>query len=375
MSPIFRAQAFALGIALFGVAACEQKKPGPDNARSEADTGTDKYAAADPKLEKALKAAAAASSGSDTGPPPEGLFAPGAADQRHAKGVPTKLDVVSAGGDPKISLVRAEAGPDGALTASYGPAVLEVAMQMGPRSAMPTIDLSLVLGPAKKDEGGPGWLVGTVRAASPAKEQYGQLPPGIEKDIASLEGTQLRVELMADGRETDLRTQPGKSSQPELVRIAQSATGALAIVTVPLPPSPIGEGAQWIAETRMPWSGLDVIAYRAYRVKSIEGERVHLTMDMKAYAANSTTELAGVPKGATLTQFNAEAHGEIELVRGEIVARQAAMQERLMLLFSQGSSPPEPGQAGEPQRGMLTAQIQTEAKFVRGEDLRAAARR
>ena len=31
------------------------------------------------------------------------------------------------------------------------------------------------------------------------------------------------------------------------------------------------------------------MAYRAYRVKSIDGDRVHLTVDVKAYAADATT--------------------------------------------------------------------------------------
>lgn len=64
--------------ALFG-AGCDDKKtqtaPPPDGGAS-----TDKYATADPKLEKALQAAAASATANENGPPPDGIFAPGVAD-------------------------------------------------------------------------------------------------------------------------------------------------------------------------------------------------------------------------------------------------------------------------------------------------------
>jgi len=355
---------------------CEEKKA--PEAGSRRDAGADKYLAADPKLARALQSAEAASAATDNGPPAQGVFSAGAADQRHPHGMPTRVDLAAPGADPRIAWARTGATPgDLARVRGYGPAILELGMQMG-RTATPTIDFSLVLGPSKKAEGASGWLVAEVRKAVPAKEQLGQLPPGSERDIASMEGTNLRVQLTPDGRAGDEQVQLGKATPPELDRIAQNAGDALLLFTVPYPPDPVGVGGQWIAETRMEWMGIDVLAYRAYKVKAIEGDRMVLSLAVQAYAANTDTPLQGVPKGATLEQFDAEAQGECELVRGELLPSKGALQERMTLFFQTTAEEPsaaQPEQGNQPQRGMMVAKLQGEATLLRGDDLRAASAR
>jgi hypothetical protein len=369
----------ALGAALLGVA-CEEKKPSTEVAHEDAGaTGADKYATADPKLAKALQGAAdAAAAAADNGPPPTGIFEPGVADQRHAKGAPTKVDVISDGAAPRVSLGHAaaagaaDASADGARVSSYGPAALEVAAQLGQRAALPTIDFGLQLGPAKKDDGGPDWLVAEVKRAMPAKEQLGQLPPGMDKDIGALVGSTIRMKLTADGRESEMQTQLGKGARPELGDLAQNAAEALVFATVPLPDKPVGVGAQWIAETRMPLGGMDVIAYRAYRVKSIDGDRLHLTLDVKAYAANKEVTIPGLPKGATFEQFDTQSKGELELVRGESLARKSDVQQQVVMVFAGPGGPQPAQQPGGPPGNMLARQVQSQATLVRGDDLRTA---
>jgi hypothetical protein len=355
--------------------ACEEKKSTSDSAQADASAGKDKYATADPKLEKALQAAASTSASSESGPPPDGVFAPGAGDQRHPAGTPTKVDVVSEGTDPRVSL---DPGP-GAPASSYGPAMLRLGLQMGQRVAMPTVDLALVLGAAKKDEGGSDVLLIDVKKAAPDKEQLGQLPAGTDKEIATLDGTAVRMKATADGRESDLQVVLGKGTNPELDRLAQGAAEALVFSVVPLPSKPVGAGAQWIAETRMPLAGADAIAYRAYKVKSITGNRVRLSLDVKAYSTTNEIRLPGVPAGAKLEQFLAEAQGELELARGEAVARMSDVQQRVVMVFSNGSGAGAAAQNGGPAgavpgAGMLTAQFQSQATLVRGEDLRSASK-
>jgi len=362
----------ALAAPLAGAVACEDKKPSSDAPRADAGAGTDKYASADPKLEKAMKAAASASAAATTGPPPTGIFEAGAADQRHPKGTPTRVDMVSEGADPKVSLAAAADGGADSRASSYGPAIMELAMELGPRLAMPTIDFGMVLGPGKKDEGGADWLVAAVVKTSPAKQQLAQLPPGLEKDIATLQGTEIRVKVTPDGRESDVLTELSKTAKAELARVAQNAAEALVFATVPLPPKSVGVGGQWIAETRMPLSGLDVLAYRAYRVKSIDGDRVHLTLDVKAYAASHDVSIEGVPKGATFEQFEAQSQGELELVRGESLARKSDVQQRVVMIFAGPGGIQPPQQQGQPPGNMMTAQISSQATIVRGEDLRQA---
>jgi hypothetical protein len=365
----------AVGAALLGVA-CEEKKQSSEARLSDASPGTDKYATADPKLAKALQATSAAAT--DKGPPPDGIFPPGGVDQRHPKGAPTKVDFVSEGSEPRVSLLAAtDASPDIARAASYGPASLELAIQMGPRMAMPTIDLGMALGPGKKDDGGPDWLVADVKKAVPAKQQLGQLPPGVDKEIGTLDGTSIRIKITPDGRESAVEMQLAKTAHPDLERLAMTAAEALVFATVPLPGKPVGVGGLWIAETRMPLAGMDVVAYRAYRVKEVDGDRLRLTLDVKAYAAGKDVQLQGVPKGATLEQFDAQSGGELELVRGELLARKSTVQLRVVMVFQgagagQAQSSASPG--NQPPGNVLTAQLQSQATMVRGDDLRAAAR-
>jgi hypothetical protein len=369
--PMLAMLVLALGVMLL-CAACEEKKQSPEAPLADGSAGTDKYAAADPKLAKALQATSATS---DNGPPPDGIFPPGGVDQRHPKGAPTKVDFVVDGSEPRVSLLAgADASPDLARAASYGPASIELAIQMGPRMAMPTIDLGIVLGPGRKDDGGPDWLVADVKKAFPAKQQMGQLPPGADKEIGTLDGTSIRIKITPDGRESAIDMQLAKTAHPDLERLAMNAAEALVFATVPLPDRPVGVGALWIAETRMPLSGLDVVAYRAYRVKEIDGDRLRLTLDVKAYAASKDVQLAGVPKGATLEQFDAQSGGELELVRGELLARKSTMQQRVVMVFQGTGATQTPPPPGQPPGNVLTAQLQSQATMVRGDDLRAAAR-
>jgi hypothetical protein len=362
----------ALAAPLAGsLTACEDKKPTTtETAKGDGGAGADKLATADPKLAKALQAAASASAGSDSGPPPGGMFADGAADHRHAKGVPTKVEMVTDGSAPKVTLAPAS---DAARATSYGLAGLEtVAVQSG--HPMPTIDFTLMLGPGKKDDGGSDVLVATVKAAKPAQQQLGQMPAGLGQAIASMQGIEFRMKVTPDGRESDMTTVLGKGSRPELDSLAQSAAEALVVDTIPLPDRPVGPGAQWIAESRMQMQGIDVVAYRAYGIKSIDGDRVHMTLNVKAYAADKNVKVQGLPEGSNLEQFEAEAEGELQLVRGEILARKADVKQQIVLVFSGPGGATAPQQPGQPPGNLLTAQVQGQATLVRGDDLRQAAK-
>jgi hypothetical protein len=232
-----------------------------------------------------------------------------------------------------------------------------------------------LLGPGRKDDGGSDWLVADVKRAAPAKQQPGQLPPGADQEIAALDGTSIRIKITPDGRESEVQVQLPKSAHPELERLATNAAEALVFATVPLPTKPVGPGALWIAETRMPLSGLDVIAYRAYRVKDINGARLHIALDVKAYATGKDVQLQGVPKGATLEQFEAQSEGELELVRGEVLARKLGMQQHVVMVLHGPAAPqPPPASPGQPPGNMLTAQLQSQASLVRGDDLRMTAK-
>ena len=361
-------------------AGCDEKKPSSEVATgSDGGAKLDKYATADSKLTKALQAAEKATPATDEGPPPAGVFAPGVADRRHPASTPGKVELLTEGDEPRLVLgAAADASAGSSLPRMYGPAVLEIAVQLGPRTALPTIDMSLLLGAAKGDPGGPEWITASIKRALPSPDQAGEIGPDGAREMASLEGTQLLLKMTDDGRESDVREVLGKGAREELDRVAKNAAEALVFATVPAPPKAVGVGAQWMAETRMTWSGLDVIAYRAFKVNSIDGNRVGLTVDVKGYATSSDMDLPGVPPGSVLKQFDARAQGDMEVVAGEPFARKLQIQERVLFVFTstkppEGELPPDQPPPG-PEGTTLTGQVQAVAMFVRGDDLREAAR-
>ncbi len=202
-----------------------------------------------------------------------------------------------------------------------------------------------------------------------------QLPPEAGKQIAALAGSTIRVKLGPDGRESDVRVDRARGAAAELDQIVQGASEAVVFATVPLPSKPVGMGAQWIAESRMLISGVDVIVYRAYRITELSGDRVRLSLDAKAYATTKEVTLPGLPPGASLEQYEAQLSGDISLARGEWVARSAQLQEHLTLVLSSAQgTPPAGAPPGQPPGGMMSAQLQTQATFVRGDDQRVTAK-
>jgi hypothetical protein len=252
--------------------------------------------------------------------------------------------------------------------------------QLGNR-ASPTVDLEMSLGAAKKEDGGSDWLLTDIKASVPAAQgsQLGQLAPGTAEMLGRLQGSQFRMKLAPTGAASDIQVQLGKLTPHELEGLVQEAAEALAFVLVPLPPKAVGTGGQWIAESRMPLAGLDAVVYRAFKVKTVDDKRIHLTLDVKAYAAGTDTKLPGLPKGAKLEEVDIQGQGEMELVPGEVMARKSDLQERVILTFETPSSELPPGQLPPdqpppPAGTMLKAQLPrlSQATFVRGEDLRAA---
>jgi hypothetical protein len=366
--------AFALALTGASLAAtgCDSKKSSGDTTPLDASAATDKYATADPKLARALQAAASAAPANDNGPPPNGIFAPGVADKRHPKGAPTTVEMLSDGAEPKLTLN--DGAPDAVRASSYGPGALELVVQLGPRQAFPTVDFALVFGAAKKDDGGNDWLVGEAKKTSLAQDQVGDLQPGTDQVVAMLQGSQLRIKLAPSGAESDLKVTAGGKTPSSLSRLTETAAEMLVFSTVPLPTKPVGVGAQWIAESRLPLSEMEVIAYRAFQVKAIEGNRLHLSLTVNAYATSPDIEMPEVPKGATLQQVAVQGQGEMELVRGEILARKSQVQQRVVMVFTAppGMTPPgaDPGEPAPKGPATLSGQTMSQATFIRGDDLR-----
>lgn len=339
------------------LAACEEKKTPVTTTAADA-AADPKAAVVDSKLEKALAAATASAQGGDKGPPPGGVFAPGAADALHAKNAPMKVEVASDGAEPRLSFLN-EAGASPAIFP--GSARITVSLRMGPRAALPTVEFAVAYSSKKID--GADAVVAEVKKASPSKEQMGQLPEGADKEIAKLNGSEIRIRPTNAG--SPLSVVLAKGAPAELERILTAAGQVFFMAVLPPPPKPVGAGAYWMSEARMPWNGVDAVSYRAYKVKELEGQKLSLTVDARQYAAGRDLPLEGAPKGAELQQFENMARGELEFARGELVARKLRLADQMVLVLSPegGARPQAPQQPGR--NNMMTAQFETEAEFVR----------
>ena len=166
-------------------------------------------------------------------------------------------------------------------------------------------------------------------------------------------------------------------------RLAQNALESLILATVPLPTKPVGVGAQWIAETRMPMAGLDVVA-NMRTVTTMTGDRVHLSLQVKGYSKSRDPSFQ-VSEGRRSFRSVRRLQGEME--SSGVRCSPAQVRRHRVAARPWSSRPRAAPRGADPQPEQLdcagirpacqlaastTAQIQSQATLVRGEDLRAA---
>jgi hypothetical protein len=350
-----------LGVVVLSSLGCEEKKtitpaPKPDGSAQKSQS--------EMKLEKAMAASAASASkqAAKEGPPEGGVFAPGAADKVMPRGGGVKVEMGSDGSEPRVAIL-------GSPASWKGSSLITVGVRLGPRNALPTIDYTAALAPEKKAEGAGGgggaggsgaadvaFFLGSVGKAALSVDQPGQLPEGVAKDVAKLKGSELRWRAGDAGLGLDPSSKLAKEAAPDMQRSTDAAAEAMFFASVPPPPKPVGAGAFWIAGSRQMLSGVEVIAYRLYKVKSVGPEGVQLTIESHQYAVSNELTLAGIPKGATLQQYEAVAQGEFELPPKENLAIRGRIAQQTTLGLKLEGAPP--GQ-------IASAQFSNEVKLSR----------
>jgi hypothetical protein len=250
---------------LVALPACESKQ---NEVKRE--TAGDAGAARPPGVDKNLAEAVAAVAGGAaeaSGPPPNGLFAPGAADKEMKATDPPKFTLGGKGSPPMVQF-GASAGKTGkALMART-----EVSVRLGPQQGLPTMDLSFTVDPekpaapqddaAKDQPPGPRALTAKVSAAKLAKEQPGALPPEVAELAGKMKGSKLKLEVSPTGAARLVAIESAKGSEESFALVLQAAGDALVMAYLPYPAEPVGAGAYWLVTTREPYAGLDVVAYR-----------------------------------------------------------------------------------------------------------------
>ncbi|HEX4338646.1 MAG TPA: hypothetical protein VH062_22225 [Polyangiaceae bacterium] len=296
----------ALGLAVVG---CEDKKA----AKAEgADAGPPKPAVhGDKNIVDALQAEGSAMA--QQGPPETGVFPPGGADRELKLGDPPKFALGLKGSEPAVTFVPPPAKPAKKLEGK-----VEVSVQTGPRSAMPTVELGLTTEFADKsaDPATPAPLTELLVKATSSKlgaDQPGQLPPGADKLIGKARGSKFTITLLPNGSGKVTSIEPAKDLDESLSLIVRAASDSFDFAFAQYPTDPVGKDAFWMVTSREQYAGLDAVVYRMYKILEVKPDKVLLDVNVKRLVSPGRLALPGIPPHH-VDEFNDTVTGRIEVM-------------------------------------------------------------
>jgi hypothetical protein len=324
----------AWGVTL--LAACQEKT----ERSAEPAASVDKNAAMDPAVAKAMAAASAqaakgAAPSASGGPPPNGIFAPGAADKELTRGAAPKLTLGGTGSEPRVSLGGAQPKPGWKASGS-----IQLVTQADPRQGGLPIDLGLTLDASKPagdaTEGGAAFVNVTAKVTS-AKVGVTGVPRELEDRIGSLKGARVTYQVAPDGSGSNYKTEGGAGAA-EVKDQLRMLEDALALVTLPRPAEPVGVGAVWMATSRDGVFGLDLVTYRLIKVEEVAGNNVTLSIGTKRYAASDKFSMAGLEANAPkdLLEFQARSDGRLTFAVGAPFPQSGEIQSVLGAALGEG---------------------------------------
>jgi len=349
-----------LGLAAGLLAGCDKHESQEATEKPAAsDAGVSKVAD-DPDLARAVASVAAAkgngssNNGSADGPPPTGIFAPGAADKAMAKGAPAIITLGSDGTAPRVQLSAAPK-PGSKRSGS-----IEVATQADPRQGAIPISLALTIEAQKpKAEGDAGASAGTplVAKVTNATINAPGVPAEIAANVAKLKGSHIDYVVSADGAGSGFHAEVAKGVDPAFREAVQSLGDNLMVLTLPVPNKPVGVGAFWMVTTRDSVSGLDVVTYRMVRVEKVDGSTVSLNLSTKRYAASPAFDVEGLPPDAphVMSEFHGSTDGNLTLNAADPFPKSGQLDSVLAAALGAGDAPAK-------QRPMV--QLQTRATIA-----------
>ena len=129
-----------------------------------------------------------------------------------------------------------------------------------------------------------------ITTAKLARDQPGRLPPGVEAEVAKIEGSRVRYQVDARGIGSGFVAEPRPGLEGGLAQVVSGVRNLLRMLHLPIPSQPVGEGAFWMVTAREPFGGLDTIAYRMFRVTKVEEATVALTVNTKRYTAGGQVD-------------------------------------------------------------------------------------
>jgi hypothetical protein len=340
---------------------CNKSEPSPESKTKADAEPAAKQPALDPDLAEAVAQASAAPAasgapvGAEGGPPPDGVFAPGAADKELLRGALPKITLGSEGSEPRVLL-----GPKSPQKLS---GTIQIATQSDPRMGAIPILLSLQFDPKKPDaaaaDTAPVSLPVTVRITG-AKIDAPSVPKEIDVAVGKLKGSKVEYSVLPSGAGAGFRFDVPKDASEEVIDVARSLSDALSLLTLPYPDKPLGAGGFFMVTSREDFLGNDLVSYRLVKVKQLEGNVATLEVNTKRYAASRTFSFPGLPAEIpkNLAEFQANSEGTVELPIGALLPTQGQVTSLLAAAL---------GEEDVRQRAML--QFQTRALL----DLKAPA--
>lgn len=317
-----KALVFALLVTM-GLAACEDKPK--ETKASPVDAGASPGAAVDPNLAQAVAAAGSKAARVDAaveqegGPPESGVFGPGKADAQHPSGSPPKIVLGGAGKEPYLTLA-ASVTPGWKQTGT-----LELALRLG-RAALPSLDIGISVEAQKPKPAAAGAATPDAKeTATPMLAKITSIKPHddlgtqgkqLVAQLGKMRGSRIDFRLVEGGVGVDFTYELAKGAEQELDMVLRAVAEALETVTVGFPKEKVGVGGYWLVTTRGHVSGADVVAYRLVKLESVNGEELTVSVSTKRYAASNKLDIAGLPPGTELEQFQSSADGKLTVRRG-----------------------------------------------------------
>ena len=274
---------------------------------------------------------------------PNGVFAPGKADEQLKQGAPPKIVLGDAGREPRAVLVSPVA------PGWKEHALIELKLRLG-RAALPGVQFDLSLEapkPKAPATAAPGAAPAPALPVKPepaadgtpmvAKinglkltEDVGPQGQQLLAQLGQMRGSRIDYRIVSGGVGVDFKYQLAKGAAQDLDMVLRSLAEALETTTIGVPPDAVGPGAFWMVTTRGTVSGAEVVSFRLIKLEKVEGDTFSLNVSTKRYSVSSKLELVGLPPGAELDQFQSTADGTVTLQKGAPLASGGSVKQTFM---------------------------------------------
>jgi hypothetical protein len=373
-----RAWCVALALSTGLLVGCDEKKKETDAEAAE-DAGTGPVLGG--KLGEAVAAASSANpvasaSADPNQPPASGIFMPGEADTRHAKGVAPTVELLGDGAEPRLRLSHRP-------PRSGEKSRVMVQVRTGAQQGLPPVELGLVtkIGADSKDDKAAGKkgatpaadseaeppafgaatpVVVTVSDATVPGAMAASLPKELLDVIGSLKGSRFRYTLTPTGG-VGFEFQLAEKADQGLGVILMACQDTISSMLVALPDKPIGVGGYWMVTDRTSSLGIDVVRYRVFKVASISDGAAELELSVRQYAADDRIDLPLGPQmaSASLARYETKGEGQVSFDASRLLPADA----KLALGVGAGLLPPGGKNAGA-QAQMMVMQIDSVGQLM-----------